>query len=140
MTRFVWLLVCTYAVLAITSALDAATVDLGLAVNAFQGAWELWAWSSAGDNDGIAGYRAEIGSYVAGQQTSPFAVSGDSPVARFTVGGEDIPNALTGDIIFAGMNSFDPPSILYGVGSPDIPGRIPVQVAPPGSTARQIPW
>jgi hypothetical protein len=97
----------------------------------------LEAESSPGDNDGISAYNIEVvGTAVAGHQECPLTSVAGIAVFGFTIGGSDIPPGA----LFAGMNSTEPASIYYGVGSPEIGGRIAEPFADPALDHRQVPW
>ena len=60
MSRFVKMSVCAFAILAIAGVAQAATVNFGLVGNSIDGTWDLYAWTSGGDNDGVSGYSAKV--------------------------------------------------------------------------------
>ena len=140
MSRFLRVFVCAFAIVAFAGSVQAATVELGLHADALLEQWFVYAWTSGEDNDGLAGYNIEILNHTGGSQDSPLTSTGGFGLQGFTTGGADIPNAETGDALFAGMNSTNAASIYYGVANPDIGGRIAAPNINPAFDQRQIPW
>ena len=119
----------------------ATEAGLGLIVNESVSSWGLWGWTSSGDNGGIAGYCAEItGKAITGTHVSPSVFFGDEVDLGFNLGGQDIPNPIDGQLIWAVQNSTRPQFQLFGIGSPDAGTRIPYPTVDPPRTARQVPW
>ena len=140
MSRFVKLFVCAFVVLALSGAVQAATVELGMWVNELNGVWKVWAWAPGDDHDGISGYNIEIANYTEGTQYMPVSSFNNSAFAGFTIGGKPIPDAEAGDALFAGMNSTNPASLWYGVGSTKVPDPIAGPDVVPPFEGQQVPW
>ena len=113
---------CTVVCLASHAAVG-ADASVGL-VAEDNNTWELWAWTSTGDNDGTMAYDVEIdGTYVSGRRESPLGTFGGTPLSGFVVGGEAIPNDNTDNRLSARMRDDDSLPVIYGVGSPDAGNR-----------------
>ena len=94
---------------------QSAVITLDLVTNgpatAAPGTWQLYAATSTGDNDGIAGYNIPVLNALSlipniiGQTSSGTLVNG------FTF------NSVAGDVVFGGQDSTQPATIIYGVGN-----------------------
>ena len=145
--RFLVLFALATVLARLASPVDAATVSLGLiskqtAPNDPAGEWELWAWTSAGDNDGISAYAIEMaGDGIAGQHVSPllsYNGSGNAS-AGFITGRYQIPDSAMGTTLWAAQDALSF-HIFYGVGSPDLPARITPPRALPDTYLTQEWW
>lgn len=108
---YVVLLFCS-ATMAHSSVITLNLVTSGPATSA-PNTWQLFAETSNGDNDGIAGYNIPVLNAsslihnIIGQTSSGTLVNG------FTVNGD------AGNVVFGGQNSTIPSSVIYGVGNSD---------------------
>ena len=121
MSRALRLIGCLTAIMCLSVASNAATLDLLLntygplnSVGAEANTWTLTAMTSSGDNDGIAGYNIA----VLNSDSTDHVIQAQGFPGPFFVKGFTLSDA-TNDVLFAGQNSTQVSSLLYGIGSPD---------------------